>query len=131
MARDRAQAKKIFNLFLNKEISSNFNQGLKSPKGSDQQFLAQYVYPLIKTNSITHDSYLCGAYGGNAFPTKRLGILMAYIYQVLCKIYRNFVSKVTVILEVLLHAILMRRFTNAQQIVDLKLIKIGFRAEFI
>ena len=71
--RDRNLAKRFFYLFLDKKESLQFNQGLKSPKGSDQNFLAQHVYPTLRSNSITHDSYLCSGYGGSAFPTKRLG----------------------------------------------------------
>jgi hypothetical protein len=31
------------------------------------------VYPLVKSNAIVHDSYLCKSFGGGAFPTRRLG----------------------------------------------------------
>ena len=51
----------------------NFNGNLKSPKGADQHFLTQHVYPFVKSNSIIHDSYLCTSYGGDGFPTKRIG----------------------------------------------------------
>ena len=72
-ARDRNLANRIFEQFTNKQIASQFNADLKSPKGADQNFLSQYVYPSIRTNSITHDSYLCASYGGSPFPTRRLG----------------------------------------------------------
>ena len=72
-ARDRTLAKRFFDLFIDKKLSSQYNQGLKSPKGSDQNFLTEHIYPILKSNSITHDSYLCGGYGGSPFPTKRLG----------------------------------------------------------
>ena len=72
-ARNRNLANQIFQVIIDKSISANFNANLQSPKGQDQFFLTQYVYPSLRQNSIIHDSYLCMAYGGDAFPTKRQG----------------------------------------------------------
>jgi hypothetical protein len=71
--RNRKLAKKIFQLIVNKDISSTYNKNFESSKGADQNFLNDYVYKHLKSNSIIHDSYLCKSYGGSAFPTKRIG----------------------------------------------------------
>jgi hypothetical protein len=73
-ARNRVLAKQIFDTAIDKKVAAQYNQGRKSPKGSDQFFLTQYVYPHISGNSVTHDSYLCSGYNrGSPFPTQRIG----------------------------------------------------------
>jgi hypothetical protein len=73
-SRDLLTSDRIWNLFTDREIAKNFHtEGQKFHKGNDQDFLGQYVYPLIKNNLIAHDSYLCQSFGGQAFPTKRQG----------------------------------------------------------
>ena len=74
-ARARPLAQSIFDKFTDRKIATRFYAGLKSPKGNDQNFLSQYVFGSLSSNSITHDSYLCTSYGGNSlpFPTQRIG----------------------------------------------------------
>jgi hypothetical protein len=71
-SRDRNLANKIFELIKNPRIAYLYNKNLASPKGKDQEFLTDYVYPLVKGRSIVHDSHLCVHYGGDPFPTKRV-----------------------------------------------------------
>ncbi len=74
-SRDRNTAIKIFKMLIDKEISKRYNSDLSSPKGWDQFFLRENVYPLIRSNSIIQDSYLCMMYRDSIpFPTKRRGI---------------------------------------------------------
>ena len=72
-SRDRNLANKIFDLIKNPKIANVYNKNLTSPKGRDQHFLKDYVYPLVKNKSIVHDSFLCVRFGGDPFPTKRVG----------------------------------------------------------
>jgi hypothetical protein len=46
-SRNRQLANDIFNLIKNKDVSSQYNANLKSPKHGDQSFLSRYV---IKRN---------------------------------------------------------------------------------
>jgi hypothetical protein len=72
--RDHYFANKIFSTLIDPTVSKAFNPpNKKNRRGSDQPFLRKYVYPFIKENSITHDSYLCKLYGGKAFPSQRQG----------------------------------------------------------
>jgi hypothetical protein len=72
---DRQLANHIFNLIINKNISRNYNKNKKSPKGFDQIFLSHHVYPLVRNNVLSHDSYLCGNYekSSSPFPSRRMG----------------------------------------------------------
>jgi hypothetical protein len=71
---NRSLANIIFNLILDRNISAKYNYNLNSPKQGDQQFLNQYVYPLIRHTSLIHDSFLCNHYkDSRPFPTKRNG----------------------------------------------------------
>lgn len=72
-ARNRKLANHILDLIIHKNTSRIYNNNGGSPKYFDQYFLAQYVSPLIYSNSIMHDSYLCHIWGGKPFPTKRKG----------------------------------------------------------
>ena len=72
-ARNRNLANQIYAKFTDKQITARYNAGMKSPKGGDQQFLSEHVYSILQTNSVMHDSYLCAAYGGSPFPTRRVG----------------------------------------------------------
>ena len=72
-SRNRNLANTIFDLIINPEIGSLYNQNLNSPRGQDQYFLRDYVYPLVKNDSIVHDSYFCHKLGGDPFPTQRVG----------------------------------------------------------
>ncbi len=80
-SRDQAIAEQIYFLIVNKEIALKFNK-VVNQKGQDQNFLTQYVYPLIKNKSVVHDSYLCMTFGGEPFPTRRIGLCHVgqYIY---------------------------------------------------
>lgn len=69
---NRDVANKIFNLIVDKGDSVNFKKS--DGKGHDQYFLRDRVYPLIKFDSVIHDSYLCNYYRkSEPFPTKRKG----------------------------------------------------------
>ncbi len=60
-------------MIIDRDISNRFNRNFQSPKGHDQYFLTEYVYGLLKSNSVIHDSYLCEIYGGSPYPIKREG----------------------------------------------------------
>ena len=69
---NRNLSKTIFELAIDEQISKTFNPTGLTPKGYDQNFLAQHVYKLIKTNSTIHDSYICMSYqDSKPFPTER------------------------------------------------------------
>ena len=71
---DRPKSNFIFNKIVDKELSKKYNKNLKSPKGFDQFFLTDHVYPIIVRDSITHDSYSCKTFNfSSPFPTKRIG----------------------------------------------------------
>ena len=73
-SRNRKLANHIKNLILDEAISKRYNKNSNSPKGEDQNFLSDYVYPLIKDKSIIHDSYTCKHFNDSkSFPTKRIG----------------------------------------------------------
>ena len=73
-SRNRNKANEIYSNLKNKLIASMFHKmGEKYIKGKDQDFLGLYVWPLVKDDSISHDSYTCGKFGGIPFPTKRQG----------------------------------------------------------
>ena len=72
-SRDRKTAKKIFNHILNKFLWIKYNQDGKHQRGFDQFFLKDFVFPLIKSNSMIHDSYTCQNLQGIGFPSKRIG----------------------------------------------------------
>ena len=69
---DKYLANIIYKLILDKRIATKYNN--ESKIQGDQNFLADYIYPLIKDNSLIHDSYFCRSYlDSEPFPTKRLG----------------------------------------------------------
>jgi hypothetical protein len=71
--KNRKIARHIYNLIINKNIANQYNKN-KNQHFSDQLFLRDYVYPVIKEISIIHDSYLCKSYQYSIpFPTKRNG----------------------------------------------------------
>ena len=71
---DRAKSNLIFERIIDKNIAIRYNQNMKSPKGADQFFLSDHVYPLIVENSVIHDSFLCKNYKNSLpFPTRRNG----------------------------------------------------------
>jgi hypothetical protein len=72
-ARNRLLAYKIFRRILYPINTFFYNHKNESPKGADQSFLNDYVYDLIKSNSTIHDSFYCHVYGGEPWPTQRLG----------------------------------------------------------
>ncbi len=72
-ALDRRVANEIFKRILDRNIASRFNKKNISPKGQDQDFLSNYVYPLVYNRSVVHDSYLCKNYGGSSWPSQRPG----------------------------------------------------------
>ena len=70
--KNRSLTEKIYQLVVNKMIANIY----KNPghKWSDQFFLRDNVYLIIKNNSIIHDSYLCSFYKDSIpFPTQRKG----------------------------------------------------------
>jgi hypothetical protein len=72
--RDRNLANHLFALMIDRRVSEVFNANCDSPKNNDQQFLSDYVYPLVVENSLIHDSYLCRSFPGSSpWPTRRLG----------------------------------------------------------
>ena len=73
-SRNRVIAEDIFNSILNVNLARKFSPfKYKNKYNGDQIFLKQLVYPKIKRNSTIHDSFTCTFYGGDAFPTKRIG----------------------------------------------------------
>jgi hypothetical protein len=71
---ERQLANHIFDLIIDKNRSQKFNPNNNSPKGADQLFLSQYVYPLIRNNVLAHDSFFCGNLEQSSpFPSKRTG----------------------------------------------------------
>jgi hypothetical protein len=72
-ARDRKLAKRIFELALSKEIADRYNPNRNSPDFVDEEFLKDHVFSLIKDKSLVHDSFYCHHWGGNPWPTRRLG----------------------------------------------------------
>ena len=71
--RDRLLGTKVFNLIIDKKISERYNLNGKSKKGSDQDFLSSYVWPIAKKNATIHASFFCNKYGAKSipFPTQR------------------------------------------------------------
>jgi hypothetical protein len=60
MRNNRELANKIFQMIIDKKLSYKYNYQYKSPKGYDQFFLVDYVFNLIKKNSVIHDIlFLC------------------------------------------------------------------------
>jgi hypothetical protein len=84
--RDRAKANLIFDRIIHPLIGVNLNPNHSNPKGYDQQFLSDYVYPEIKKNSIIHDSYFCLTLNDSEpFPTKRFGNCFVGTLQYVCE----------------------------------------------
>ena len=73
--RDRHLGKEIFKKMMDSTIARKYHaRGTETKKGLDQAFLSDHVYPLIKSRSIIHDSYLCMNYKDSVpFPTERIG----------------------------------------------------------
>ncbi len=73
--RNRDLAKEIFRKMIDTKIAGNYHKnGTQTKRGPDQFFLNDHVYPLIKSESIIHDSYCCVQYGDSKpFPTERVG----------------------------------------------------------
>ena len=64
-------ANRIYNLVINKTLANRYKK--VNDRWSDQFFLRDYVYSLIKNDSIIHDSYLCSFYLDSIpFPTQRI-----------------------------------------------------------
>ena len=58
--RERQLGQEIFRTLMNESIARKHHEsGTEMIKGLDQFFLHDHVYPLIKTRSVIHDSYLC------------------------------------------------------------------------
>ena len=55
--RNRSLAKEIFRKMIDTKIAGKYHK--KAPIQKDQLFLSDYVSPLIKSQSIIHDSYFC------------------------------------------------------------------------
>jgi hypothetical protein len=87
--RNRGLGKKIFNKMMNPTVASKYHQsGTRTKRGPDQHFLTDHVYPLIKSRSVIHDSYLCARYkDSKPFPTERVGycyIAVHHFYEGSC-----------------------------------------------
>ncbi len=73
-SRDRLMANSIFELILDVNLATKYSPiKYKNKYNGDHFFLKQYVYSKIKRNSTIYDSFTCPFYGGDAFPTKRIG----------------------------------------------------------
>jgi hypothetical protein len=74
---NRVLAKEIFMKIIDPKTASLYHKsGTESVRQPDQSFLKDNVYPLIKSQSIIHDSYSCKSWfewNSGAFPTKRVG----------------------------------------------------------
>ena len=71
---DRRIARHVFLLSVDYRISLKYNPQFKNLKGKDQDFLRDYVYKAIVSNSFVHDSYLCKSFSfANPWPSKREG----------------------------------------------------------
>ena len=67
---DPKQAKEIMKRIVDKKEA--FKDKNNNKKSYDQSFLSRKVYPLIRSKSIIHDSYLCLRYkDSEPFPTER------------------------------------------------------------
>lgn len=72
-SRNRALANQIFSKMIELSTSKLYNSNTNA-KQMDQAFLSAYLYPLVKTDSTIHDSYLCEKYNeSRPFPTRRQG----------------------------------------------------------
>lgn len=70
--RDRNLGKWIFSTILDPAVQREYIVAYESnSKGADQMFLSEYIWPKAKKNSTVHDSYNCGEFGGDPFPTQR------------------------------------------------------------
>jgi hypothetical protein len=80
--RSLSLASQIYSLITNRKIASRYNK-IVNKKGQDQVFLGEQVYPLIQTKSVVHDSYMCKKFGGEPFPTRRIGLchIGQYIFE--------------------------------------------------
>ena len=71
--RNRQLARQVYMRIIDLTISESYNFKRNLHHG-DQNFLAMYVYPLIKDKALIHDSYYCNEYkDSEPFPTKRIG----------------------------------------------------------
>ena len=70
---DRNLSNHLLKFILSKHLSFSYNIRNINKKGGDQEFLSRYVYPLIKSRSLIHDSFKCEKYEfSQPWPTKRL-----------------------------------------------------------
>lgn len=71
---DRFLSKWIYSKLVSKKLSLYYNlKSHENYKGLDQEFLADYVYPLIYSHSTVHDSFFCRNYfNSKPFPTQRI-----------------------------------------------------------
>jgi hypothetical protein len=70
--KNRKLANEILSIFVNKKISKLYNYNGESPKGLDQDFLAEYIWRVARRNATVHDSYSCTDFGNSLpFPTER------------------------------------------------------------
>lgn len=70
-ARNKTTARRIYSLIVNKTLAKFYKQ--PGEKWSDQNFLNDHVYSLIKNDSVIHDSYLCSFFkDSEPFPSQRL-----------------------------------------------------------
>ena len=69
--RNRDIGKSLYQYLKNKTICKEYNLDNESKKGKDQDFLGKYFWPLVRTNAVIQDSYLCTKLGGGSFPTQR------------------------------------------------------------
>jgi len=86
--RDRNLGKQIFKNLTDQLIASKYHEsGTETKDGPDQFFLHDYVYPIIRSRSTIHDSYLCKQYNDSEpFPTERVGFCYVAVHH-------NFIEK--------------------------------------
>lgn len=69
----REIAEMIFLKVIKRNVAEYYNTP-RNKKNRDQNFLAYYIYPLMKHNSVQHDSYNCGMFSESIpFPSRRRG----------------------------------------------------------
>lgn len=70
--RNRSLAEQLFRIYSDHNLVLEYKQ--ENKYDLDQKFLADFVYPLVLNDSVTHDSYYCELYANSMpFPTRRNG----------------------------------------------------------
>lgn len=70
----RKFGKELYEKIIDKNVTSKYNPKLAHTRGYDQDFLADYAYEKLRSESIIHDSFLCNNFSDSKpWPTKRIG----------------------------------------------------------